>query len=79
MERKKGRPRKPFEGDTSLGKLSRNEIMRRYRLRMNMDGKGQVVYWIDSNLIERIKIFAQENGKNTSDLVNDVLLIFFGR
>jgi len=42
--------------------------------KMKEEGKDQASYWIDAELIERIKTIAQVEKINTSDLVNKLLL-----
>lgn len=74
--RKMGRPRKSPGGETE-GTMTQLEIMKRYRERLKSEGKDQVSYWLDAELIERIKKSAQETGKTTSEMVNEALLKAF--
>lgn len=74
--RKMGRPRKSPGGENE-GTMTQLEIMKRYRERLKSEGKDQVSYWLDAELIERIKKSAQETGKTTSEMVNEALLKAF--
>lgn len=71
--RSKGRPPKYPVPEELKGKMTQSDIVRRYRARMKETGKAQVSYWLDVELIERIKDEAVKSGRPTSELVEDVL------